>query len=262
MSTPNQDLRVSYVQTDLVWEDPIANCAQLEEHLQNLQGQTDVIVLPEMFSTGFSMITVGADIMGGPTIQWMKLQANRLQILLIGSLKIKDAGKFYNRLLAVHPSGQIDSYNKRHLFRMGDEDSFYSAGNASCLISFKSWSIAPFICYDLRFPVWSRNVNLSYDLAIYVANWPAARTNAWSSLLRARAIENLAYVVGVNRIGVDGNHLEYAGASSILSYRGEDMLPLTAMETIETITLSCQDLKEFRAKFPAHLDADSFSLLL
>jgi predicted amidohydrolase len=262
MSTPNQDLRVSYVQTDLVWEDPIANCAQLEEHLQNLQGQTDVIVLPEMFSTGFSMSTVGADIMGGPTIQWMKLQANRLQILLIGSLKIKDAGKFYNRLLAVNPSGQIDSYNKRHLFRMGDEDSFYSAGNASCLISYKSWSIAPFICYDLRFPVWSRNVNLSYDLAIYVANWPAARTNAWSSLLRARAIENLAYVVGVNRIGVDGNHLEYAGASSILSFRGEDMLPLTAMETIETITLSCQDLKEFRAKFPAHLDADSFSLLL
>ena len=262
MSTPNQDLRVSYVQTDLVWEDPIANCALLEEHIQNLQGQTDVIVLPEMFSTGFSMSSVGAEVMGGPTVQWMKLQANRLQVLVIGSLKIKDGGKFYNRLLAVHPSGKIDSYNKRHLFRMGDEHSFYSAGDAACLISYKSWSIAPFICYDLRFPVWSRNVNLCYDLAIYVANWPASRGLAWSNLLRARAIENLAYVIGVNRIGVDGNQLAYAGASTILSYTGEDMLPLTAIESIETKTLSCQDLKEFRAKFPAHLDADSFSLLL
>lgn len=261
MSTPNQDLRVSYVQTDLVWENPIANCAHLEERLQNLQFQTDVIILPEMFSTGFSMSSIGAEISLGPTVQWMKLQANRLQVLLIGSLKIKEAGKYYNRLLAVHPSGQIDSYDKRHLFRMGNEDSFYTAGNASCLISYKSWSIAPFICYDLRFPVWSRNVDLRYDLAIYVANWPAVRTNAWSSLLRARAIENLAYVVGVNRIGVDGNQLAYSGASTVLSFKGDDILPLSDLESIETVTLSCQALKDFRAKFPADLDADSFTLL-
>lgn len=261
MSTPNQDLRVSYVQAELVWENPIANCAHLEERLQVLQGQTDVIVLPEMFSTGFSMNSIGAEIPAGPTVQWMKLQANRLQVLLIGSLKIKDGGYYYNRLLAVHPSGKIDTYDKRHLFRMGDEDSFYTAGSSACLVSYKSWSIAPFICYDLRFPVWSRNVNLRYDLAIYVANWPAVRTNAWNSLLRARAIENLAYVVGVNRVGEDGNQLAYAGASSILSFKGEDMNELSDSESIVTQTLSFQELNDFRAKFPAHLDADSFTLL-
>jgi predicted amidohydrolase len=261
MSTLNQDLRVSYIQTDLVWENPIANCAQLEERLQSLQGKTDVIVLPEMFSTGFSMTEMGAEISAGPTVQWMKLQATRLQVLLIGSLKIKEAGHYYNRLLAVHPAGQIDFYDKRHLFRMGSEDSFYTSGNSIQLISYKSWTIAPFICYDLRFPVWSRNVDLKYDLAIYVANWPSARTHAWSSLLRARAIENLAYVVGVNRIGIDGNQLTYDGASSILNFKGEDLLPLSSLEMMETLTLSHTALLDFRAKFPAHLDADSFTLL-
>ncbi|MEK6548020.1 MAG: amidohydrolase [Bacteroidota bacterium] len=261
MSSLNQDLRVSYVQTELVWENPIANCAQLEESIQNLQGLTDLIVLPEMFSTGFSMSEIGAEISEGPTVQWMKLQAARLQVLLIGSLKIKESGHYYNRLMAVHPSGHIDHYDKRHLFRMGEEDSFYTAGERPCLISYKSWSIAPFICYDLRFPVWSRNVNLGYDLAIYVANWPAVRINAWSSLLRARAIENLAYVVGVNRVGVDGSQLEYAGASSIISYKGEDLLPLTAEPSIQTYSLSFQALLDFREKFPAHLDADEFRLL-
>jgi predicted amidohydrolase len=261
MSTLNQDLRVSYIQTDLVWENPTANCAELEERLQTLQGKTDVIVLPEMFSTGFSMSEKGAEIAAGPTVQWMKLQASRLQVLLIGSLKIKDSGHFYNRLLAVHPSGHIDFYDKRHLFRMGSEDSFYSAGNTFQLISYKSWSIAPFICYDLRFPVWSRNVGLKYDLAIYVANWPSTRTHAWSSLLRARAIENLAYVLGVNRIGVDGNQLTYDGASSILNFKGEDLLQLSSRESIETQTLSYTALLDFRAKFPAHLDEDSFTLL-
>lgn len=260
MSTLNQDLRVSYVQADLVWEDPIANCAQLEESIQDLQGLTDVIILPEMFSTGFSMSAIGAEIASGPTVQWMKLQASRLHVLLIGSLKIKESGQYYNRLLAVHPSGQIDSYDKRHLFRMGNEEAFYTAGNALCLISYKSWSIAPFICYDLRFPVWSRNVQLKYDLAIYVANWPAARTHAWSSLLRARAIENLAYVVGVNRVGIDGNQLEYEGASSIVSFKGEDLFPLSSNVSIQTQTLSFQALKDFREKFPAHLDADGFSI--
>ena len=261
MSTLNQDLRVSYIQTDLVWENPTANCAQLEERLQTLQGKTDVIVLPEMFSTGFSMTEMGAEISTGPTVQWMKLQATRLQVLLIGSLKIKEAGHYYNRLLAVHPTGHIDFYNKRHLFRMGSEDSFYTVGNSIQLISYKSWTIAPFIFYDLRFPVWSRNVDLKYDLAIYVSNWPSARTHAWSSLLRARAIENLAYVVGVNRIGIDGNQLTYDGASSILNYKGEDLLPLSSHEMMETLTLSHTALLDFRAKFPAHLDADSFTLL-
>ena len=261
MSTPNQDLRVSYVQTDLVWEDPVANCANLEERLQVLQGQTDVVVLPEMFSTGFSMSEKGAEISGGPTVQWMKLQARRLGVLLIGSLKIKDSGHFYNRLFAVQPSGQIDTYDKKHLFRMGQEDGFYTAGQSQCVITYKSWRIATFICYDLRFPVWSRNVGLNYDLAIYVANWPSARTHAWSNLLRARAIENLAYVIGVNRIGVDGNQLAYEGASSFVSFKGEDMSALHSNAAIVTQSLSQKALYDFRAKFPAYLDADSFTLL-
>ena len=260
MSTLNQDLRVSYVQADLVWEDPIANCAQLEESIQDLQGLTDVIILPEMFSTGFSMSAVGAEMASGPTVQWMKLQASRLQVLLIGSLKIKESGQYYNRLLAVHPSGQIDSYDKRHLFRMGNEEAFYTAGNLSCLISYKSWSIAPFICYDLRFPVWSRNVQLKYDLAIYVANWPAPRANAWRTLLQARAIENLSYVIGVNRVGTDANGLDYAGDSLLVDFKGIPQLDLRSKDQILTSELSATELAEFRAKFPAHLDADSFNL--
>ncbi len=258
MSTLNQDLRVSYVQTDLVWENPVANCAHLEELIQSLQGQTDVIVLPEMFSTGFSMTEMGAEMEGGPTVQWMKLQAKRLQVLLVGSLKIKSGSQFFNRLFAVHPAGQIDTYDKKHLFRMGQEDGFYTAGQRPCVIQYKSWNIAAFICYDLRFPVWSRNVNLQYDLALYVANWPAARTHAWSSLLRARAIENLAYVVGVNRVGVDGNQLAYDGASTIINFKGEDLEVLYSTEKICTQALNRQELLDFRAKFPAHLDADSF----
>jgi predicted amidohydrolase len=214
-----------------------------------------------MFATGFSMSPLGAEISGGSVYQWMRLQANRLQVLLIGSLKIKESGHYFNRLLAVHPSGHVDTYDKRHLFRMGGEDSFYSSGKEHCLISYKSWTIAPFICYDLRFPVWSRNVDLRYDVAIYVANWPAARAYIWSSLLRARAIENLAYVVGVNRVGVDGNHLEYNGQSSFVSFNGEDLLPRSSEVSIQTCTLSFKALLDFRDKFPAHLDADGFTLL-
>lgn len=260
MSALNQDLRVSYVQADLVWENPLANCANLEESLQALQGLTDVVILPEMFATGFSMSPTGAEIMGGFVCQWMKLQANRLQVLLVGSLKIKEKGHYFNRLLAVHPSGHIDSYDKRHLFRMAGEDSFFSAGHVHELISYKTWSIAPFICYDLRFPVWSRNVDLRYDLAIYVANWPAERAFAWSSLLRARAIENVSYVIGVNRVGVDGNQVEYAGESSFVSFRGDDLLPLSHEVSVQTCTLSFKALIDFRDKFPTHLDADSFTL--
>jgi predicted amidohydrolase len=254
------NLRVSLVQTDLVWENPTANCAHLEEKLASLAGQTDVIVLPEMFATGFSMTESGAEIGRGPALQWMQLQANRLGALVVGSLKVKQGTSFYNRLYAVEPSGSYTSYDKRHLFRMGGEHEFYQAGDQQVIVSYKGWKLALFICYDLRFPVWSRNVGMAYDAAIYVANWPAPRANAWRTLLQARAIENLAYVIGVNRVGTDANELAYAGDSLLVDYKGGLALDLKAENQILTAELSASELADFRAKFPAHLDADSFNL--
>jgi predicted amidohydrolase len=254
------NLRVSLVQTDLVWENPTANCAQLEEKLASLAGKTDVIVLPEMFATGFSMTESGAEIGRGPALQWMQLQANRLGALVVGSLKVKHGTSFYNRLYAVEPSGSFAAYDKRHLFRMGGEHEFYQAGDQQVIVSYKGWKLALFICYDLRFPVWSRNVDMAYDAAIYVANWPAPRANAWRTLLQARAIENLAYVIGVNRVGADANDLAYSGDSLLVDFKGGLALDLKAEDQILTAELSASELADFRAKFPAHLDADSFSL--
>ncbi|MEN9297111.1 MAG: hypothetical protein RJA42_1380 [Bacteroidota bacterium] len=254
------NLRVSLVQTDLVWENPTANCAQLEEKLASLAGKTDVIVLPEMFATGFSMTESGAEIGRGPALQWMQLQANRLGTLVVGSLKVKHGTSFYNRLYAVEPSGSYTTYDKRHLFRMGGEHEFYQAGDQQVIVSYKGWKLALFICYDLRFPVWSRNVDMAYDAAIYVANWPAPRANAWRTLLQARAIENLAFVIGVNRVGTDANDLAYAGDSLLVDFKGGLALDLKAEDQILTAELSALELADFRAKFPAHLDADSFSL--
>lgn len=262
MSSPHNPLRVSLVQSEIIWEDPLANCAILEEKLQYLIGQTDVVVLPEMFSTGFSMNKNGAEIGQGSVVKWLLLMSKRLNALLVGSLKYKENNRYFNRFFAVNPDGNLFYYDKKHLFRMGAEDQFYTAGDSKLIISYKNWNIAAFICYDLRFPVWSRNVGLEYDLAIYVANWPAVRSHAWQTLLRARAIENLAYVVGVNRVGVDGNQIKYQGDSAIVSYLGQDLLNMSSENTIQTCTISQSDLSEFRAKFPANLDADSFQFIL
>jgi predicted amidohydrolase len=261
MSGPNNPLRVSLVQFEIAWENPLANCALLEEKLQHLANQTDVVVLPEMFSTGFSMNEKGAEIGHGPVIKWIKLMANRLNSLVVGSIKCKENNQYFNRFVAVDAEGKILSYDKKHLFRMGGEDEFYTAGNEKCVISYKNWNIAPFVCYDLRFPVWSRNVDLAYDLAIYVANWPAVRSHAWNTLLRARAIENLAYVVGVNRIGRDGNEILYQGDSALISYLGDDLLHLSNEDSVKTYSLSKPELIDFREKFPTNLDADQFTLV-
>jgi len=261
MSGPNNPLRVSLVQFEIAWEDPLANCALLEEKLQHLANQTDVVVLPEMFSTGFSMNDQGAEIGHGQVIKWLKVMANRLNALVVGSIKCKENNQYFNRFVAVDPAGKILSYDKKHLFRMGGEDQFYTAGNEKRIISYKNWNIAAFVCYDLRFPVWSRNVDLAYDLAIYVANWPAVRSHAWNTLLRARAIENLAYVVGVNRIGRDGNEIQYQGDSALISYLGDDLLNLSNEDSIKTYSISKPELIEFRAKFPTDLDADHFTLV-
>jgi predicted amidohydrolase len=261
MSIPNNPLRVSLVQCDIVWEDPLANCALLEEKLQHLSGLSDVIVLPEMFSTGFSMNEKGVEIGHGAVSKWLSLMSKRLNAMLVGSIKFKKNNQFFNRFIAVTPQGEHVYYDKKHLFRIGLEDQFYTAGNAKLIISYKNWNIAPFICYDLRFPVWSRNVNMAYDLAIYVANWPAVRSHAWQTLLRARAIENLAYVVGVNRLGIDGNQIQYQGDSALISYLGNDLLNLSDVDAIQTFSISHADLTEFRSKFPTNLDADAFELI-
>ncbi len=261
MSDASSDLRVSLVQTDLVWDSPLANCGHLEEHLTHIIGQTDLVILPEMFTTGFSMSDVNAEIPQGPSTQWMQMQAKRTQAVILGSLKIKEKFGLVNRLVVAFPDGSMQSYDKKHLFRMGNEQKHYQPGTKKLIFSLKGWRISPFICYDLRFPVWSRNVDLGYDLAVYVANWPAARTHAWDILLKARAIENLAYVAGVNRIGLDGNALEYAGSSALISFKGEEIGHLASAATIQTFSLSLDQLRSFRESFPAHLDADSFQLI-
>lgn len=260
MEVSSTSLRVTLVQTSLLWENPTGNCAALEEELNPLIGQTDVVILPEMFTTGFSVHSTEADLMNGSSVKWMQLMAQRLQALLIGSIKIKDAGKLYNRLFAVFPDGNLTYYDKKHLFRMGEEGKIYQAGDKRKVISYKGFSIALFICYDLRFPVWIRNRQNEYDLAIFVANWPAARAHAWKTLLKARAIENLCYVAGVNIIGEDGNQLSYQGDSALIDFKGNLLVDLNDQAINQTAEISLAELQSFRQNFPAFLDADSFDL--
>lgn len=260
MEVSSTSLRVSLIQTSLEWENPIANCANLEEVLNPLIGQTDLVILPEMFSTGFSINPNQAEIMHGNTMKWMSLMANRLGALVLGSLKIKENGKLFNRLVAAFPDGKMDWYDKKHLFRMAEEEKVYSAGEQRKIISYKGFRIALFVCYDLRFPVWIRNSGNQYDLAVFVANWPAARAHAWQTLLKARAIENLSYVAGVNIVGQDGNQIAYQGDSALINFKGESMLDLGNDINIETSEIKKEDLEQFRKAFPAYLDADSFEL--
>jgi len=255
-----QDLIVSLVQTPLFWEDPVANRAMLEEKIAGIH-KTDVIILPEMFTTSFTNdATQFAEPMNLNTFKWMKQLSAQTGACIVGSYCVKANGNFHNRLLWMQPDGVFYTYDKRHSFRMSDEHKVYTAGNKQVVVEYKGWKIAPFICYDLRFPVWSRNTENKYDLAIYVANWPSARAHAWKSLLPARAIENIAYIAGVNRIGTDGLQLDYAGDSVLLDFKGVPLAELKSEEKIETVTLSKQALLDFRESFPAYLDADGFDL--
>jgi omega-amidase len=255
-----QDLIVSLVQTPLFWEDPVANRAMLEEKIAGIN-KTDVIILPEMFTTSFTNDAAQfAEPMNLNTFKWMKQLSAQTGACIVGSYCVKADGNFYNRLLWMQPDGIFYTYDKRHSFRMSDEHKVYTSGNKQLVVEYKGWKIAPFICYDLRFPVWSRNTENKYDLAIYVANWPSARAHAWQRLLPARAIENIVYVAGVNRIGTDGLQLDYAGDSVLLDFKGVPMIELHSQEKIETATLSKQALLDFRESFPAYLDADGFEL--
>ena len=260
------DLRVTLVQTSVHWHSIEANLAMLEEKLWQLSEPSDLIVLPEMFNTGFTNDAAAlAEPMNSRTFRWMKQMAEQTQAVLLGSYMIREHDNFYNRLLWMAPDGSFAHYDKKHLFRMSDEHTVFASGQDRLIKSWKGWRICPLICYDLRFPVWSRNLtdsahHLSYDVLIYVANWPAARSKAWLTLLQARAIENVSYVVGVNRVGEDGKQVVYNGHSVAVDFRGDILLNAENTEVIATQTLSASKLQEFRKNFPVHQDADRFSL--
>jgi omega-amidase len=256
----NSHLRVTLVQSDIAWQDPGANRRRLAAHFRGLAGHTDLIVLPEMFSTGFSMDADGlAEPMDGPTIGWMREEAAAMGCVIAGSVIVRDRGRHYNRLVWARPDGTLEHYDKRHLFRMAGEHEHYAAGGARLTVELKGWRVCPLICYDLRFPVWSRGRG-DFDLLLYVANWPARRAHAWSALLRARAIENLCYVAAVNRIGRDGNGASYAGDSVALDFLGQPLSSEGGGDRVETAVLDLQSLRSYRESFPAHLDADAFEL--
>ena len=253
-------LRVTLVQTELAWQDPAANRHRLAAHFRGLVGHTDLVVLPEMFSTGFSMAAAElAEDMDGPTVDWMREEAAALGCVIAGSLIVRDGGRCYNRLVWARPDGSLEHYDKRHLFRLAGEQEHYAAGSRRLVVALKGWRVCPMICYDLRFPVWSRSRG-DYDLLLYVANWPQRRALAWSTLLRARAIENQSYVVGVNRIGKDGNGTTYAGDSVAVDFLGQPLSSEGGGDRVETAVLDLESLRAYRESFPAHLDADRFEL--
>ncbi len=209
-------LKITIIQSELVWENSAQNRQVFLEKIKSISEVVDLIILPEMFTTGFTMNPEKvAETMDGETIHWLKYLAKEKNTAITGSLIIKEGNKYYNRLVFVHPTGEIKTYDKRHTFTLAGEDKIYTAGNKKLIVAYKGWKICPMICYDLRFPVWSRNTD-DYNLLIYVANWPKPRITAWSTLLKARAIENMSYVVGVNRIGADDNGHEYSGNSAAM----------------------------------------------
>ena len=294
-----QDLSVTLIQTDLYWENPTANLANLEEKIAQISTQTDLIILPEMFNSGFTMnAKTVAEPMNLTTFKWLRQQAKRTGAVITGSFIMKQNDKYFNRLIWMRPDGSFEQYDKRHLFRMGNEHLIFTAGTERIIVELKGWKICPLICYDLRFPVWSRQAHhnhkgiepqseeeqrsrkvrkqsegnlavdslsltpdissLTYDLLIYVANWSSARSQVWDILLQARAIENQSYCIGVNRVGNDGMGLNYSGNSMVIDYKGNAIFYQKDSEIIHTQNLNYQQLIDFRTKFPACLDADEF----
>lgn len=260
-------LTVTIIQPDLKWEDKTANLQKLESLIDGVAGKTELVVLPEMFSTGFSMRPEAlAETMDGESVEWMRRIAKEKKIILTGSLIIAEGEKYFNRLIWMLPNGQFGYYDKRHCFAFAGEDKHYTAGVKRLIAQAKGWRINLQVCYDLRFPVWARqqpaeNEDMEYDLLIYVANWPERRSHAWKTLLQARAIENQCYVIGVNRVGNDGNNIYHNGDSMIIDPLGEVLLHKEKEEGAFTITLNSDRVAEVRNKFPFWKDADHFELL-
>jgi len=261
-------LTLSLVQAPLVWTNISANLDFFDSVLEPLKGKTDLIVLPETFATGF--VTDPAEIavtMDGQVMQWMAEKSSLLNAAITGTIITNENNRYYNRLIWMQPDGSYFTSDKRHLFRMGHEHEKFTAGRKSLTIDLKGWNIRPLICYDLRFPVWSKNRYIDskyeYDLLIYTANWPASRSFVWKSLLTARAIENLAYCAGVNRIGTDGHGLPHSGDSCVLDFKGRDMFRARPNEAVvETITLEYEPLREFRERFNVGPDWDQFNITI
>jgi len=260
---PAHQLNITLIQSDIFWEDKEANLRQYEDYITKVTAQKEVVVLPEMFSTGFSMSPERlAEKMDGTSVQWMKDMAAKHRCILTGSLIMEEDGHYFNRLIWMQPDGQYGFYDKRHLFGYGQEDQHYERGDKKLIASVKGWKICPLVCYDLRFPVWARNhPENGYDVLLYVANWPARRSLAWKTLLQARAIENQSYVAGVNRIGKDANDIEYTGDSSVFGPLGEQLFQQEGGVALQTITLEKSVLEQTRSNFPFLKDADNFIIL-
>ncbi|MGV9002668.1 amidohydrolase [Flavobacterium sp.] len=253
-------MKIALVQTALIWENPMENRSHLAHKINGMMEEVDLIVLPEMFSTGFTMNpNAVAETMQGETVLWLQHLAKAKKCAITGSLVIKEKGKFYNRLVFVFPDGKIQHYDKRHLFSFAGEDTKYTAGKDKLIIEYKGFKICPLICYDLRFPVFSRNSE-NYDALLYVANWPKIRNNAWDILLKARAVENMSYVIGVNRVGFDGNKHEYNGHSQVVDYLGDYLLEPQQTEGVFIVNFDKQKLLKSRKKMAFLDDKDEFAL--
>jgi len=263
-----EDLRISLVQGATRWHDPAGNRDYYAGLIAPLRGATDLVLLPETFTSGFSNEAIhNAETMQGPTVDWLRGQSRAIDAAITGSVQLRTAEGVYNRLFFATPDGELQHYDKRHLFRYAKEHERYAAGRERLTVEWKGWRICPLVCYDLRFPVYSRNRfdveragALDYDLLLYVANWPAARAQAWKTLLPARAIENLCFVAGLNRVGVDGNGLAYSGDSAVLDFMGAPLLSMNDEEGVATTTLQADALRGHRERFPAMLDGDPFTL--
>ena len=254
------NLTVTTVQSSLFWEDIDANLNMFSEKLNRFSDETDLIILPEMFTTGFSMETKRvSETMDGKAVNWMCEQAKNHNAAVMGSLIIRDGDKCYNRLVAMRPNGKFETYDKRHLFTLADEHEYFQTGSERLIFDYKGWKICPLICYDLRFPVWARNT-VDYDLLIYMANWPVTRNHHWKTLLMARAIENQSYCIGVNRVGKDEKELYYSGDTSVIDYTGNVIYQVANAEDIFTTTLDKEQMDKFRSKLNFLPDRDDFEI--
>jgi predicted amidohydrolase len=252
------DLIVTLIQSDLAWENIGANLALFDAKIDAARPGADLIILPEMFTTGFSMNAAAlAEPMKGQAVTWLRAKAKQRKACIMGSLMIRERRRCYNRLVWAWPDGRMTLYDKKHLFAFAGEDKVYTAGRSRITLQIKGWRIRPFICYDLRFPIWTRNLNLEYDLAIFVANWPASRSAHWQTLLKARAIENQAYVIGVNRVGKDGRALDHDGHSALIAPTGEVLFEQKNKEIVHTVTLARGPLDDYRQRFPVWRDGDA-----
>jgi len=254
-----QNLKITIIQPDIVWENPKANLEKFSKWIEKLE-ETDVIILPEMFTTGFSMRPeILKETMEGDSIKWMKKVAAEKNVSVVGSLIIEDKSKVYNRALWVFPNGKVEKYDKHHLFTMGQEHLNYSAGNKKTVVEFKGWRFCPLICYDIRFPVWNRNTE-DYDVILFMANWPSPRHHHWKTLLVARAIENQSYCLGINRTGTDGAGLSYLGDSGMITPKGIAEF-MGETEKIQTFEISYAELQDYRNSFPLLEDRDEFNII-